>query len=364
MKRNRFIFAVLTCTLAVGFVSCAKQSADRKKAEGVEGKIFYIDEYRSFAFTKCGIVSTVDLAGDGSESLGVWENNGGTIECRFDDGSWETFTYSPAQKEIVSQGGDIVASGQVFDFAKSISGTAPFVGKEFAAAVAPAYFTWKFYDCGLAKVTSASEGYGETDIGVCYYDADSGELYIAGGEFTYNAEKQRINTYDTSVSDLKKELNPVAGRTLDFTKGGSKLAKALFTDCGILALSTNSGVSFYDYSFGDGKITCYPLFKTCNEDDAQIITYDAKTNTVQLFIKPPSVPYTRDLKLKSGTRMNGDDVRQLQEALIYLGYLARGENDGYFGPKTESALKDWQGDNGFTKDGIMSQAVYNAIFGL
>ncbi len=62
--------------------------------------------------------------------------------------------------------------------------------------------------------------------------------------------------------------------------------------------------------------------------------------------------------------MNGDDVMQLQERLIDLGYLEDGENDGYFGPKSEKKLKNWQADNGFTQDGIMSETVFNALFGL
>ncbi len=365
MKRNGFIFIMLVCTFAFNMVACAKKEVSKvsnKKVEGVEGKIFYIDDYRSFAFTKCGIVSSLALDDDSEgEMLGIWEHNENSVECHFADGSWETFTYNQENKEIVSQGGTLVASGQVFEFLRAISTTAPFVGKQFGAAVAPAYFSWQFYDCGIAKVTSASEGLGETDIGVYYYDADTSGIYVAGDEIKYNEEKQRINTYDTSVSDLQKDLNPVTGKTFTFTK--NKNAKAFFTDCGILAFSTEGGVLFYDYSCKDDKIVCYPMFVPSGEYDAKIFIYDANANTIQLFIEPPSVPYSRDLRLKS-TRMNGDDVKQLQEVLIYLDYLDYGEDDGYFGPKTEAALKEWQGDNGFTKDGIMSQAIYNAIFGL
>ena len=97
--------------------------------------------------------------------------------------------------------------------------------------------------------------------------------------------------------------------------------------------------------------------------DGNRLLYDKKSDKVIIFELPDVLPYTRELKLKNGTRMHGDDVKQLQGWLIGFGYLPRGEDDGYFGPKTESALKAWQRSNGFTPDGVMSKAVYDRLYG-
>lgn len=91
---------------------------------------------------------------------------------------------------------------------------------------------------------------------------------------------------------------------------------------------------------------------------------DEQSDVIKPSVEVSIIPYTRDLKLQERPRMTGDDVKQLQERLIILGYLDEGENDGYFGPKTEKALKEWEGKNGFAQDGIMTQNVFNGLFGL
>lgn len=73
--------------------------------------------------------------------------------------------------------------------------------------------------------------------------------------------------------------------------------------------------------------------------------------------------YHRDLKLQvvRGERMNGDDVLQLQRKLIALDFLPDGEDDGWFGPKTEAALIEYQRTRGLPETGIMDSLVYDTI---
>lgn len=58
--------------------------------------------------------------------------------------------------------------------------------------------------------------------------------------------------------------------------------------------------------------------------------------------------------------MRGDGVILLQEYLIDLGYLS-GKADGLFGPKSVSALKAFQQDNGLEPDGICGSSTYAAL---
>jgi hypothetical protein len=48
----------------------------------------------------------------------------------------------------------------------------------------------------------------------------------------------------------------------------------------------------------------------------------------------------------------GDDVKQLQELLAKLKFYA-GQPDGVFGPRTDSAVKRWQVNNGVDNDGLV-----------
>ena len=55
-----------------------------------------------------------------------------------------------------------------------------------------------------------------------------------------------------------------------------------------------------------------------------------------------------------------EEALAVQEMLARLGYPV-GTPDGSFGEKTESAVKKFQEENGFTVDGIVTQAVYDAL---
>ena len=58
----------------------------------------------------------------------------------------------------------------------------------------------------------------------------------------------------------------------------------------------------------------------------------------------------------------GDDVAQLQEALIELGYLS-GKADGTYGEKTVAAVKAFQKANGLTADGTAGEETQKVLYG-
>ena len=62
--------------------------------------------------------------------------------------------------------------------------------------------------------------------------------------------------------------------------------------------------------------------------------------------------------MRRGSR--GDDVREVQEMLISLGYLEGGA-DGIFGAKTEGAVFKFQQDNGLDATGIVGEGTYAAL---
>lgn len=69
-----------------------------------------------------------------------------------------------------------------------------------------------------------------------------------------------------------------------------------------------------------------------------------------------TVPFYRDLERD----VEGDDVAQLQQALIDLEHLT-GEPDGEFGPRTEDALEAWQEDLGVEETGTVTLGELIAI---
>lgn len=60
-------------------------------------------------------------------------------------------------------------------------------------------------------------------------------------------------------------------------------------------------------------------------------------------------PFWRPLQLDT----EGDDVAELQQALIALDYLPEGSDDGDFGAATAAAVREWQDDLGQDRTGII-----------
>lgn len=74
----------------------------------------------------------------------------------------------------------------------------------------------------------------------------------------------------------------------------------------------------------------------------------------------PPMEYTRPLYLTS-PQMNGDDVRVVQSELNGLEYPV-GTIDGWFGSKSDSAVKMFQAMNDLTIDGSVGPTTWNRLF--
>ncbi len=68
----------------------------------------------------------------------------------------------------------------------------------------------------------------------------------------------------------------------------------------------------------------------------------------------------RVLNHRPGNMMAGDDVFALQQRLLDMGFKV-GRVDGYFGPETEEALRDFQRNLGLPPDGTCGPATLKAF---
>ena len=76
---------------------------------------------------------------------------------------------------------------------------------------------------------------------------------------------------------------------------------------------------------------------------------------------PTQVSFTRSLYL-SDPMMYGGDVLQLQKRLYELGYTGVGTPDGWFGPKTDEAVRQFQERNNLVVDGIVGSITWTQLF--
>jgi hypothetical protein len=70
---------------------------------------------------------------------------------------------------------------------------------------------------------------------------------------------------------------------------------------------------------------------------------------------------TRTMKLTS-PYMQGDDVMKLQTKLLARGYTVIGTADGIFGKKTDTAVRQFQSDQGLIVDGIVGAKTWKALW--
>lgn len=79
----------------------------------------------------------------------------------------------------------------------------------------------------------------------------------------------------------------------------------------------------------------------------------------------PDIPNTFELKIRTLKRgSTGPDVKSLQRLLFADGYsCGPTEDDGDFGPNTESALKRYQTDHHLTSDGVAGPKTIASLWG-
>lgn len=73
-------------------------------------------------------------------------------------------------------------------------------------------------------------------------------------------------------------------------------------------------------------------------------------------------PFARTLQLAE-PRLQGDDVRLVQQRLAELGYAQVGAADGIFGPMTDTAVRAFQQINQLEADGIVGPRSWELLFG-
>lgn len=99
-----------------------------------------------------------------------------------------------------------------------------------------------------------------------------------------------------------------------------------------------------------------------------VVTTKLKNRPWKNWYKIPCLKYGK-VSITLGSRtlkkgMKGDDVKELQQKLIQLGYnLGKYGADGDFGEKTDAAVRTFQQDNNLTIDGIVGKKTITKLIG-
>jgi murein L,D-transpeptidase YcbB/YkuD len=144
---------------------------------------------------------------------------------------------------------------------------------------------------------------------------------------------------------------------------GSTIPPGSSVDASINLIAPASGGTYqgnYRLQSSDGKT--FGIGPTANNVFYVKIVVESQNEQADNNDQPPVIPVlTRNMKL-TNPMMVGNDVKMLQNRLLDLGYNGVGAADGKFGPKTDTAVRAFQGDNGLVVDGIVGKKTWTALW--
>lgn len=157
----------------------------------------------------------------------------------------------------------------------------------------------------------------------------------------------------------------VTGQPLARLTGHNGEVKSLaFSDDGRLLLSMGSDHKALLWGQPNAQLAPAgpPAAQTCRLGSVPLTSTPAPTATpVTPTPTPAPVTFTRNLYLTQPL-MHGDDVLLMQQRLVELGYTGLGEPDGWFGKKTDEAVRLFQQRNGLDVDGVVGRMTWTRLF--
>ena len=185
-------------------------------------------------------------------------------------------------------------------------------------------------------------------------DVDRGELWFYANELRYENEVYMWKEVNKDyLRDVMTIINPIMSTYLDYSDG------AMIT----FILTTAA-----DFTKPFAKIEYSPLFtdaKNINTYDTQYSDFEKFNETVNWYLDNTVFATDENSLLSTYPTLSkgskGEDVRKLQQRLNELGYSI-GTVDGDFGNKTESALKEFQSDNGIDATGVADDKTQRILF--
>lgn len=207
------------------------------------------------------------------------------------------------------------------------------------------------FDCGTADGKFGNN----TETAVKAWQEANGFEPI--GTLDFNELRALTRLLDVDLEGMLPSIPAQDARMFDIKAGidfdGVTLLQQQLNALGYASLKANG-------NFGESTQEAVAAYQKANGmEETGELTY-AEYEAVLALPTPTPAP-TPTPCWQTGSR--SDEVRQLQEKLCRLGYLA-GKADGIFGEATRQAVLDWQADSGWEADGVVSYDQMNVLLAL
>lgn len=173
---------------------------------------------------------------------------------------------------------------------------------------------------------------------------------------TQESRRGGSGVYD-AVDDawVLPEDEPRGRRTRRSADGGVVLGGVTLTTTQLAIIAAAVLALFF------GLLAAFGVFSSTTKSTPPPITTvttpaNETSNTTPTVITPNATPPTSTLNPGD----TGKQVKLLQGTLNALGFPV-GKPDGFYGPKTQSAVEQFQSSKGLTADGVVGPATLNAL---
>ena len=176
-----------------------------------------------------------------------------------------------------------------------------------------------------------------------------------GGRFPAADDETEVRETRQSAQGESEPRAAVGDRDVEPSRrliGGAVVGAVILLLAGVLAGALASR------SLSGGVETTTSLVTT-TATLTTTLTTSTTPSTTTTTSSTPTTPATlpEGVVLRRGAK--GAEVRQVQEALVALGYSTT--IDGKFGPATAQAVKSFQASSGLTDDGVVGPATLSAL---
>jgi len=169
---------------------------------------------------------------------------------------------------------------------------------------------------------------------------------VGGGAKVIATDKKTQEQIRRAVDDLLSAKDTLKGKKRK-GKAGRKMLLLAGVVAGVLVSRSLSG----------GVETTTSLVTTTATLTTTLTTSTTTPSTTTSTTPTTPATLPEGVVLRRGAK--GAEVRQLQEALVALGYSTA--VDGKFGPATAQAVKSFQASSGLTDDGVVGPATLTAL---
>lgn len=369
---KKFISILLTSLLTFVFISCGNKT---EKSNPIAGSAF--ESNNSTLYFTDNHFAALRENDSITNCIYTYDNETDILTICNEDCAPQKFRYDKDYKQIISYE-SVYDFDSIYTYKEEFPKKSPVCGKTFSINVddTPGIFT--FHSNGVFTGESTDDYGTDYYFGVYIYDAEEKLIRMELENLPFDDKTNSFGEYKAKKIGNPKP-SPLAGKTFATSFMGDKI-QFIFTTSGICIqkLSDNDDTylsfDYVHYVMKNNTVEFSEVNSTPRNITIDELTYNPEGDYILIdnklrvdcvngkFTPDPLIAepadnigkFLRTIRYRN-PGMYGDDVLEIQSALIKAGFLDSSEKDGWYTDKTEKALIKFQKYAGLNPNGIFNE---------